>query len=79
MIKKIYLPVQETARDVGLILGSGRSPGATLSSVLAEKISWSEEPGRLQSMELQRAGHMKLPSTHAWVHLGGEEIGWRHL
>ena len=29
--------MQETARDVGLILGSGRSPGATRSSILAGK------------------------------------------
>ena len=30
---------------------------ATLSSVLAWKIPWTEEPGRLQSMESQRVGH----------------------
>ena len=30
---------------------------ATLSSVLAWKIPWAEEPGRLQSMGLQRVGH----------------------
>ena len=30
---------------------------ATHSSLLAWKISWMEEPGRLQSMGLQRAGH----------------------
>ena len=30
---------------------------ATLSSILAWKIPWTEEPGGLQSMELQRAGH----------------------
>ena len=27
------------------------------SIILAWKIPWTEEPGRLQSMELQRAGH----------------------
>ena len=27
------------------------------SSILAWKIPWIEEPGRLQSMGLQRAGH----------------------
>ena len=27
------------------------------SSILAWKIPWTEEPGRLQSMGLQRAGH----------------------
>ena len=31
---------------------------ATHSSIiLAWKIPWTEEPGRLQSMELQRVGH----------------------
>ena len=44
----------------------GRSPGwedplekgtATHSSVLAWRIPWTEEPGRLQSMGSQRVGH----------------------
>ena len=30
---------------------------ATHSSILAWKISWTEDPGKLQSMELQRVGH----------------------
>ena len=30
---------------------------ATHSSILACKISWTEEPGGLQSMESQRVGH----------------------
>ena len=30
---------------------------ATLSSTLAWKIPWTEEPGRLQSMGSQRVGH----------------------
>ena len=30
---------------------------ATHSSILAWKIPWKEEPGRLQSMGLQRVGH----------------------
>ena len=39
--------------DLGLIPGSGRSPGegmATNSSILAWRIPWPEEPGGLQSM-----------------------------
>ena len=40
-------------RDAGSMPGSGRSPGAegmaTHSSILAWKIPWTEEPGRLQS------------------------------
>ena len=30
---------------------------ATRSSTLAWRIPWTEEPGRLQSMGLQRVGH----------------------
>ena len=30
---------------------------ATHSSILAWRIPWAEEPGRLQSMGLQRVGH----------------------
>ena len=40
-------------RDTGLIPGLGRTPGGgrgTHSSVLAWRILWTEEPGRLQSM-----------------------------
>ena len=47
------------ARDVGLIPGSGRSPGeamATHSSSLAWKVPWTET-SRLESMESHRVGH----------------------
>ena len=30
---------------------------ATHSSILAWRITWTEEPGRLQSVGLQRVGH----------------------
>ena len=47
--------------DSGAITGSGRSPGeeilATHSSILAWRIPWTGEPGRLQSIVLQRVGH----------------------
>ena len=42
-------------KDVGSIPGSGGSPGggiATHSSILAWRIPWREEPGRLQSIGL---------------------------
>ena len=45
---------------LGLFLGLGRSPGkrnGTHSSILAWKIPWTEEPGRLQFMGSQKAGH----------------------
>ena len=44
--------------DIGLIPGLGRSPEkevATLSSILAWKIPWIEQPGRLQSMGSQKS------------------------
>ena len=47
---------------------------ATHSSILAWKIPWPEDPGRLQSMGLQRVGHMieqlnwtELSNTHPKV------------
>ena len=48
------------AGDVGSIPGLRRSPGgdmATCSSVLAWEIPWTEGPGGLRSMGLQRVGH----------------------
>ena len=47
-------------RDRGSIPGSGKSLGGgheTHSSILAWRIPWTEEPGRLQSVESQRVGH----------------------
>ena len=44
------------AEDMGSIPGLGRSPGegmATHSSIFAQEIPWTEEPGGLQSMRLQ--------------------------
>ena len=34
-----------------------------LCSILAEKIPWTEEPGGLQSMGLQRVGHDLVTNT----------------
>ena len=48
------------AGDPGSIPGSGGSLEKEIaihSSTLAWKIPWTEEPGRLQSMGLQRVGH----------------------
>ena len=36
------------------------------SRVLARRISWTEEPGGLQSRESQRAGHDRA-RTHTWT------------
>ena len=60
------LPADSGYRDEGLIPGLGRSPGGEVplvenmtshSSILAWRIPWTEEPGGLQSIGLQRAGH----------------------
>ena len=59
MVKNLPANARDV-RDMGVIPGSGRSPGGghtTHSSVLAWRIPWTEEPGRLQSMESQRVGH----------------------
>ena len=49
------------AGEAGSIPGAGRSLEeeelATHSSILACEIPWTEEPGGLQSMELQRVDH----------------------
>ena len=42
------------AGDLGLVLGSGRCPGEVNDNplqYLAWRTPWTEEPGRLQSME----------------------------
>ena len=49
-----------SAGDPGSIPGLGRSPGegnGNPRGILAWEISWTEEPGGLQSMGSQRVGH----------------------
>ena len=49
-----------SAGDPGSIPGLARSlekEMATHSSILAWRFPWTEEPGRLQAIALQRAGH----------------------
>ena len=48
------------AGDLGSIPGLGRSPGegmATHSSIPAWRISWTEEPGGLQSVGSHKVGY----------------------
>ena len=48
------------AGDAGSIPGSERSPGVgngNHSSIFAWEIPWTEEPGRLQSVRLQKVRH----------------------
>ena len=66
------------AGDLGSIPGLGRCPGEgndTHSSILAWRITWTEEPGGLQAMGSQRVGHdratypsLSSPSSR-WCHL----------
>ena len=52
--------------DVGSIPGPGRSPGEGIGNPfqLAWEISWTEEPGRLQSMELQKSDTTEKLNHH---------------
>ena len=55
-------------RDAGSTPGLGRSPGgkpSNHSSILAWRIPWTEEPGVLQSIGLQRVGDDWNDSMHA--------------
>ena len=55
------------AGDPGLIPGSGRSPGEGNGNPLhyfAWEIPWTEEPGGLQSLELQRIKHDLATKLH---------------
>ena len=53
--------------DTDLILVSGRSPLAVCSSILAQKIPWTEEPDRLWSMGSQRVGNNQ-ETEHTLMH-----------
>ena len=57
---RIYLPMQETQETSVISLGQKdpmEKEMATHSSILAWKIPWAEEPGRLHYMESHRVGH----------------------
>ena len=59
MVKNPLASAGDT-RAVVLIPGWGRSPGEGSGNplpLLAWRIAWTEEPGGLQSMRLQRVGH----------------------
>ena len=70
-VARLHLQCMRPGLDPGL----GQSPGegmATHSSILAWRIPWTEEPGRLQSMGLQRIGHdWATKSVHSSV------LAWR--
>ena len=47
----------ENLRDMAPIPGSGRSPGEGHGFTSVKRISWTEEPGGIQSIGSQRVGH----------------------
>ena len=66
MLYRASLAAQQLKRPPGMREARVRSLGredplekemATHSSILAWRIPWTEEPGRLQSRGLQRVGH----------------------
>ena len=67
MVKNLSTNVEE----LGSIPGSGRSPeegnGNPLQYSYLKKFPWTEEPGRLQSMGLQRVRH-NLATEHIHMH-----------
>ena len=50
---------------------------ATHSSVLAWRISWTEEPGELQSMGLQSRTQLSDQHLVTFKHLPRATIGWK--
>ena len=87
-LSSICLPVQETI-DVGLIPGSGRSPGGEHGYPFQYSClenSWTEEPGRLQSIGSHRVGHdwsdlahtlARTPLRNGWT-FGNSFSLWGH-
>ena len=53
--------------------GCGEGNG-THSSILAWRIPWTEEPGDLQSMGLQRVGHNLVTNTHTHTHTHSRNV-----
>ena len=71
VVKNLPASVRDI-REVGSIPELGWSPGESMaihSSILAWKISWTEEPGGLQSVGLQRVEHdwSDLACTHIYL------------
>ena len=65
------MPVQSVSQEDPLEKGM-----ATHSSTLACRVPWTEEPGELQSMGLQRVVHDG--ATHTHTHAGLLEVSRSH-
>ena len=67
VVKKIHQPILKTQEMQVRPLGQDdplKQEMATLYSVLAWKIPWTEEPGRLESMGPQTVGHNWATKHH---------------
>ena len=70
------LPTMQEMWDAGLIPGSGRSPGGgngNSCQYSCLKIPGTEDPGGLQSMELQRVGN-DWPTKHSTAYTNHKQI-----
>ena len=64
------LPAMQETRVRSLCQADPLEKGmATHSSMLPERIPWTEEPGGLQSMALQRVGHDWATNTFTFSHI----------
>ena len=57
MVNKLPAMQETTIQSLGQAGRPLEKGMATHSSILVRKIPWTEEPGRLQPMGLQRVGH----------------------
>ena len=59
---------------MGILRVAAEREVATHSSILAWEIPWTEEPGMLQSVGLQRIGHNCLPNTHTHTRVAAQLV-----
>ena len=60
MVKNLPANARDTRGAGSILSGSGRSPGAGSGNslhIVAWKITWTEKPGRLQTIGSQRVRH----------------------
>ena len=59
--------IKIAGRNINNLIYAGKKAMATHSSALAWKIPWTEEPGKLQSMGLQRVEHNWMTSLSLFI------------
>ena len=83
MVAQLVKKPPANAGDMGSIPGLGRSPGEGNGNPLqysAWEIPWTEEPGRLQSMGLQKS-YTTLWANHqpSYVYINGGVYVWQRI